>query len=229
MIVDPVLMSLPPLSSDEEDPPPDPEEIRKMLEREKIRELKKRRILGDGVFHGFSSLGLRKSEVDAVFVRRDQEDESAEVDIGLGSVDAQMATAGAIETAASTSHDLQMEFDTPPTSVLASDATTSPIVPTTSRTGRSRRLTQKAAHNRKQATNSSRKKAVPPPPPEDDEPDEREASGSLLDKKGKPRPETYKQAWSVSEQHLLEHLLDEIPDGEKNRYVLLLIVPTTSH
>lgn len=164
MIVDPVLMSLPPLSSDEEDPPPDPEEIRKMLEREKIRELKKRRILGDGVFHGFSSLGLRKSEVDAVFVRRDQEDESAEVDIGLGSVDAQMATAGAIETAASTSHDLQMEVDTPPTSVLASDATTSPIVPTTSRTGRSRRLTQKAAHNRKQATNSSRKKAVPPPP-----------------------------------------------------------------
>jgi hypothetical protein len=37
-------------------------------------------------------------------------------------------------------------------------------------------------------------------------------------KKEKPRSETYKQAWSVSEQHLLERLLAEIPDGEKNRY-----------
>ncbi|KAG1737800.1 hypothetical protein EDB19DRAFT_1716699 [Suillus lakei] len=34
----------------------------------------------------------------------------------------------------------------------------------------------------------------------------------------KPRPETYKQAWSVSEQHLLERLLEEIPDGERNRW-----------
>ncbi|GLB39612.1 putative SANT SWI3, ADA2, N-CoR and TFIIIB'' DNA-binding domains containing protein [Lyophyllum shimeji] len=34
----------------------------------------------------------------------------------------------------------------------------------------------------------------------------------------KPKPETYKQAWSVSEQHLLEQLLEEIPDGEKNRW-----------
>lgn len=33
----------------------------------------------------------------------------------------------------------------------------------------------------------------------------------------KPRPGTYKQAWSVSEQHLLERLLEEIPDGERNR------------
>lgn len=33
----------------------------------------------------------------------------------------------------------------------------------------------------------------------------------------KKKPETYKQAWSVSEQHLLERLLDEIPEGEKNR------------
>ncbi|KAJ2916223.1 hypothetical protein MD484_g4215, partial [Candolleomyces efflorescens] len=35
--------------------------------------------------------------------------------------------------------------------------------------------------------------------------------------KEKPKPETYKQAWSVSEQHLLEQLLEEIPDGEKFR------------
>lgn len=33
----------------------------------------------------------------------------------------------------------------------------------------------------------------------------------------KARSGTYKQAWSVSEQHLLERLLEEIPDGERNR------------
>jgi hypothetical protein len=38
-------------------------------------------------------------------------------------------------------------------------------------------------------------------------------------KKEKPKSETYKQAWSISEQHLLERLLTEIPNGEKNRYV----------
>jgi len=36
--------------------------------------------------------------------------------------------------------------------------------------------------------------------------------------KGKPKSDTYKQAWSVSEQHLLERLLEEIPEGEKNRW-----------
>jgi hypothetical protein len=43
-------------------------------------------------------------------------------------------------------------------------------------------------------------------------------------KKEKPKSETYKQAWSVSEQHLLERLLSEIPDGEKNRYEILLLL-----
>ncbi|KAG2006820.1 hypothetical protein CC2G_014563 [Coprinopsis cinerea AmutBmut pab1-1] len=37
-------------------------------------------------------------------------------------------------------------------------------------------------------------------------------------KRDKPKPETYKQAWSVEEQHLLERLLEEIPDGEKFRW-----------
>jgi len=37
-------------------------------------------------------------------------------------------------------------------------------------------------------------------------------------KKEKPKSETYKQAWSISEQHLLERLLTEIPEGEKNRW-----------
>lgn len=48
-------------------------------------------------------------------------------------------------------------------------------------------------------------------------------------KKEKPRSETYKQAWSVSEQHLLERLLAEIPDGEKNRYADLVASVTSYH
>lgn len=53
-------------------------------------------------------------------------------------------------------------------------------------------------------------------------------SESPIAKKEKPRSETYKQAWSVSEQHLLERLLAEIPDGEKNRYATSLCLPLTS-
>lgn len=34
-----------------------------------------------------------------------------------------------------------------------------------------------------------------------------------------PKSDTFKMAWSVEEQRLLERLLEEIPDGEKNRCV----------
>ena len=43
-------------------------------------------------------------------------------------------------------------------------------------------------------------------------------------KSEKPKSETHKQAWSISEQHLLERLLTEIPDGENNRYATQLFV-----
>ena len=33
-----------------------------------------------------------------------------------------------------------------------------------------------------------------------------------------PKSDTFKMAWSVEEQRLLERLLEEIPDGEKNRF-----------
>jgi len=39
----------------------------------------------------------------------------------------------------------------------------------------------------------------------------------------KVKPETYKQAWSVSEQNLLEQLLDEIQDGERCRCVFFFV------
>ena len=40
----------------------------------------------------------------------------------------------------------------------------------------------------------------------------------LAAKKEKPKSETYKWAWSFSEQHFLERPLSKNPDGEKNRY-----------
>ncbi|KAH8827122.1 hypothetical protein DL96DRAFT_1605609 [Flagelloscypha sp. PMI_526] len=44
------------------------------------------------------------------------------------------------------------------------------------------------------------------------------SSPSRLRNKSGPKSETYKQAWSESEQNLLERLLDEIPPSEKNRW-----------
>ncbi|KAJ3507592.1 hypothetical protein NLJ89_g6216 [Agrocybe chaxingu] len=43
-------------------------------------------------------------------------------------------------------------------------------------------------------------------------------SKALKEHKPKPKPETYKQAWSMEEQNLLEQLLEAIPDGEKFRW-----------
>lgn len=45
----------------------------------------------------------------------------------------------------------------------------------------------------------------------------------------KPKPETYKQAWSESEQNLLEQLLEEIPEGEKFRWVFIFVAINLSY
>ncbi|KZP30821.1 hypothetical protein FIBSPDRAFT_1038067 [Athelia psychrophila] len=58
-----------------------------------------------------------------------------------------------------------------------------------------------------------------PPPPQPTQPPGMDvAVGTKGKTKEKKKPETYKQAWSVSEQHLLEKLLDEMPEGTKNRW-----------
>lgn len=208
-IVDPVLEAFPPLSSDEEEEPLDPEELRRIREREKIRELKRRRIHGGTRFIGMSGLGLLKADADAVFIREDLADESAEVDIDM--VDQEARTNA---TTPSSSREIKMDIDTPPTSVA------SPSIPQESlpqmprqekKSGRVRRLTQKA-EARAQVAQMPPSVKNTEPAVEDDLP--------KVDKRGKLRSDTYKQAWSVSEQHLLERLLEEIPDGEKNRSVL---------
>lgn len=245
-VIDPVLSLYPPLSSDEEDEPPDPEEVRKILEREKIRDLKKRRIDGGA---GYSSLGLRKSQTqEGVHIRLDQKDESAEVEIwdscqGTTTCDLVRKTETPVSAATSEPH-ASMEVDTPPTSLVASPDSLQSLPPTSETlrnptSGRTRKLTRKAAEYTRPEKHAKKTKdkgkpenissAIP-----DEEPHDLPASESNLDKRGKPRPETYKQAWSVSEQHLLERLLEEIPDGEKNRFeiycewwrLMLIILPT---
>ncbi|KAI0701853.1 hypothetical protein BC835DRAFT_1411335 [Cytidiella melzeri] len=206
-IIEPVLNAYPPLSSDEEEDPPDPEELRRIREREKIRELKRRKVHGGSGLYGLSGLGLRKVDTEAVFVREDQEDESAEVDIGFESV--AVGTSGA---AASSARDFKGVVNTPPTSVASPPPATAWVeekpISTINQPNRARRPPRKAEPTSQHPQASSSKKVIDPTA--DAEP--------KLNKKGKPRPDTYKQAWSVEEQHLLERLLEEIPEGAKNRW-----------
>lgn len=215
-IIDPVLSSFPELSEDEEEEPPDPEELRRIQERAKIRELKVRRVHGDPGLYGLSGLALRKPGSEAVFVRRDAEDESVEVDISLDEPAIRQADPST-STAPSSALDLNMDLDTSATSVASPPPGHSgKMLPPTTTPVRNRRATAKASASRAQTVKKSKShiKSSAPLVVE-------ESSGKTVrpqvEKKGKPRPETYKQAWSMEEQHLLERLLEEIPDGEKNR------------
>ncbi len=203
-ILDPVLSAfrlpadLAALSSDEE---ADPEELRRAREREKIRELKKRRIEGDVALAG---LGLRTS-VAGVFIRRDQEDESAEVDISMAS-------------------------DAPTTSVASLPLVTPVERGASTRERRGSRRAQENAKNEEAAAMvkamamaKTQAKLRAEPGENEEEPAAPSTEEPPLGKNGKAKSGTYKQAWSVSEQHLLERLLEEIPDGEKNRCVKTLV------
>ena len=212
----------------------DPEELKKIREREKIRELKLRKINNGG---GHAILGTRRPRAsDGVFIRTDLEDESAEVDVWGGErgvEEAQKVPRGKAKDLSSLEATFATDMNTPPTSSLtsprSSESTAAAITGSEpSGSTRRRRSTRNVINIPVSAKASrSRTKNVKPAPPVEDEmdvePDEDLAPSSHdppLDKKGKPRPETYKQAWSISEQHLLEKLLEEIPDGEKNRYVI---------
>lgn len=214
----PILASIPP-PDPEDDEPLDPEELRRIQERQKIRELKMRKVHGDVGFYGFSGLALCKPGSEAVFVRRDQADESAEVDIGFGGSGGRAAGKATGKTTPSSALDLDVNSDTPATSIASPQVVQSTELP--SSPSRSRRQTAKATAGRaSRPTSSTKKRAAPPSSPPPSSAGQNVASETpKLDKKGKPRPETYKQAWSVSEQHLLERLLEEIPEGERNRCV----------
>jgi hypothetical protein len=217
-LVDPILArfeqisSHEPLSSEEE---ADPEEVRRQQEREKIRYLKNRKIYGSG-----STLSLKPQGTEGVFIRRDVDDETMDVDIDLGD---------GLEAC-----EEKRNGDIP------SKGSSSALVTDTTVGVRIRRPTIKKAHldgtgNINEGTKKSKfsSMVVPLGPPPDPQPSPEDITlpenppedlKSKRKSKGpKPKPETYKQSWSVSEQNLLEQLLEEIPDGEKFRHVFFLV------
>ena len=178
LLVDPVLNAfrlpddLAALSSDDE---PDPEEQRRAREREKIRELKKRRIEGDAGKTVFAGLGLRRP-VAGVFIRRDQDDESAEVDISMGEEDGAQS-----RSAQGSGSDVVMSVDTPATSLPSPASVTQPMPESTAKERRSTRKAQTEVKTRVKAP----PKAKAPPAKPKPEPEENEEPASTAEQIGR--------------------------------------------
>ncbi|KAG6829902.1 hypothetical protein H0H92_003035 [Tricholoma furcatifolium] len=233
-IIDPILSQYPPgtFSEPEEDSDDgqqarararDPMEERRRLERDKIRELKKRKIHGNSVHEAYGGLSLPKYGGNAgVFVRRDMQDESAEVDVTLDDSEGDVGVGNAM--------DVDMDDNNatlPQPSYVSSKGYAVKSLPfiDPEPAPRARKPTAKvkssssASHLKPKpkprppahAQVSSQRSSCSPPP-------ESTLARPRSKKPDKPKPETYKQAWSVEEQHHLEQLLEQIPDGEKNRW-----------
>ncbi|PFH47321.1 hypothetical protein AMATHDRAFT_6872 [Amanita thiersii Skay4041] len=236
-------------------------EFEREREQAKIRELKKRKIMHPAKLGGLSLPGFTRNRSsrstdmgsgpgglgteEGVFIRRDVEDESADVDIDLGDD-------GAHGEEGSWNMGIASEIDGNTWDSAQSNAKPSSshheqqLVSSTSRPSRTRRATTKARARTEESSSTTQRKSKNKPERKnshadvnrnEDTPDgmemdvDEEYAGSKGSSKlgkaaanrdgtgtGKPKSETYKQAWSVSEQHLLEQLLEQIPDGEKNRW-----------
>ena len=233
--VDPILarfekISSPEPSSSEEEA--DPEEVRRQQEREKIRYLKNRKIYGSGLsFPASSTLSLKPQGIEGVFIRHDVDDETMDVDIDLGDglQRGEERMDGDQLSKAKTGSSFSSVTDT-----KIGVRIRRPTIKKASQNGAGdtkEGTTTKISYGRPKKSKSSSMVVPlgPPPdpqsPPEDitlsDNPPE-DLKPKRKSKGPKPKPETYKQSWSVSEQNLLEQLLEEIPDGEKFRHVLFL-------
>ncbi|KAG5637663.1 hypothetical protein H0H81_003684 [Sphagnurus paluster] len=195
-LVDPVLAIFECMSEPEDEPEEklDPEEARRERERAKLRELKKRKIKSWG---GLKLPSLQARGLSGVFIRHDVDDESLDVDITL-------------DCDSRTPQSSIMNIDTPTSSTI--QPSTHSQVPLACRPSNK----EQSKSNRKAKVSSSaptKGKARVSSPPAETPPTVKKSRGA-----DKPKPETYKQAWSVSEQHLLEQLLEQIPEGEKNRW-----------
>ncbi|KNZ79238.1 ZZ-type zinc finger-containing protein 3, partial [Termitomyces sp. J132] len=198
-IVDPILAIYEGVSEpeDESDDKPDPQEIRRQTEREKLRELKKRKI------HTFGGLTLPSRGLCGVYIRHDVEDESPEVDITFDDCPGPSVL-----------------MDQPSSATLVSNHPLLEKISTPMILVRDRKPSAKAQSSKKISIVPTKRKAKLHPP--SDLVSSPDPANEQIQKpargKEKPKPETYKQQWSVSEQHLLEQLLEQIPDGEKNRW-----------
>jgi hypothetical protein len=188
-------------------------------EREKIRELKRRKIRAwGGLSLPSSSSSFRGGgeEEGAVFVRRDVDDESMDVDIGDGEVNGcelmgmPPSPGPVLENAARSrkpsrkarpqvssdddeEEEEELEGERPRKKARLPDFKSTPNAE--GKADGKEKVNGKEKNNGKEKTKTKGK-----------------------EKKPKPKPDTYKQAWSVSEQHLLEQLLEQIPEGERFRW-----------
>ncbi|KAG6889903.1 hypothetical protein C0992_003696 [Termitomyces sp. T32_za158] len=197
-IVDPILAVYEGASEpeDESDEELDPQEIKRKIEKEKLRELKKRKI------HTFAGLTLPSRGLPGVYIRHDVEDESPDVDITFDDCPSSSVFVDRPSAALDMNH----------SPLEQTDAQTSPV--------RSRKPSAKVRNSKKASTVPTKRKAKSPPLSDIDSSTEPATEQVRKPPRGKdkPKPETYKQQWSMSEQHLLEQLLEQIPDGEKNRF-----------
>ena len=234
-IIDPVLewvaKSTTTLMSDSDDEGDeqtiDPLERKRYEEKVKIMELKKRKIKGSG--SGLSLLTTR----NVVFVRDDMEDETHDVDVGAWGDDLNDRQREKRDKT-----DSQTQTTLPshcgPTGTRTEKANRAaakdrPQLPTKNSPDgdeRPRKKVKIILPSKRVQSTAKRKSPIPhrngsaTPEASSDE-----AFGGSL----KPRSDTYKQAWSMEEQHLLERLLEEIPDGEKNRFAFLLLFSIISY
>lgn len=230
-LVDPILtrfehLSPEPSSSEEE---VDPEEVKRRQERDKIRHLKNRKIYGAGLsFPASSTLSLKSQGTEGVFIRHDVDDETMEVDIDVGS-----GLEGCEEIM---DGDLRSKTNTGLSLTPITETMVRIRRPTIKKeqsqhpngAGNTKEKTTQVSHRSPKKKSKSFSTAIVPGLPtssEDITPPENppeDLNSKRKSKDPKPKPETYKQSWSVSEQNLLEQLLEEIPDGEKFRHALFL-------
>jgi len=140
------------------------------------------------------SATTRVPRTTGVFIRRDQ-DESADVDITF---DEEIVRAP--------------EGDQTPFSAPAPAPDPSPVSITGVPPASDRHTARRSRKATNRAVRTNPKKETKRKPQIEDE------SLSIAKRTRGPKSDTYKLAWSVEEQRLLEQLLEEIPDGEKNRW-----------
>lgn len=209
-ILDPVFATLDPISESEDEGAKPVAEIRHAGKRGKIPDYKRRKMVACGL----TISSFRPRGAGGLFIRKDVEDESMDVDI-LPADD---------QDRSSRSENISMDVDTPVT--LSTPPPPRPAPKTVPKSSRVRRpstkvralkdpenpVSARVPPARRQSLHSN------PPTPEAPPPVSKPLQKTQA-RVRKSNSETYKQTWSVSEQHLLEKLLEEIPEGEKNRYV----------
>ncbi|KAF8452731.1 hypothetical protein L210DRAFT_977792 [Boletus edulis BED1] len=207
--------------------------------RAKIRDLKKRKIKSDLVV----GCKLGEEGSNGVFVRHDMEDESAEVDVNTATPQSCLST-----LPDQISDPMDIDNTSAVTPEDATQHTKLPSLPRTRHPVPRRDSTNPSPRTRKPSlrlqsqslTALTELKNEPPlisglPIPSQSLGKRCRDIAEINDTVRKPKttpqsmsevnaetdksgPGTYKQAWSISEQHLLERLLEEIPDGERNRW-----------